>query len=518
MEPQKDRLEEFFKKTFEKLDEQPPGAWDVPSGKVWENVEAVIGGQGSNRRAGYFNKNWLLALVVLLLAVIAWQWWAFRKDVETLEKEVSTHTATIHHLKNDLEKQQAAPVPKAPAQPQPAPGKTEPALQSSVPEKISFNKNTVAQNHDTPLQPRAVPSKPGNTSSNSGAGATSPPATDGHTFPGQNLAQLPTDATGSLTAGSGNLTEPVASEPGLVREPVLLPMLASGTPFLQTSSSQAVLPLPAASFGLSVPPVKTGKDMHAGVYFSPTYSYRSVHHKMKNVSTPYEKTESPKMSYVAGASVGIDLADHWRLWSGLNYQLFHQESRHTVGMRYTAVGAVTEQDGDVVNSYQANLQTSYGEAEVEVRIANDAQSNLPNLNEGRIFPVRFKAALELQHLGIPLLAEYHFGSKRLGFSLKGGLVGSLLVDKSVEIKQVQLLHDRLRLRRTDVVSDRFLRNIKSATLDLQLSAGVRIGLSERLSLAFEPTFRSNLTPVFGSEKLETRMYSLAVHAGVYYRF
>lgn len=253
-------------------------------------------------------------------------------------------------------------------------------------------------------------------------------------------------------------------------------------------------------------------------HFSPAYAWRSLRYKITDETTPFEKTESPELSYVAGLLAGMDVSKRWRIYSGVSYQRFHQASKHTIGLRYTTDQAVTDQHGDLVNTYQADLQTSFGEAEVAFRVANDAASSEPDLNEGRIFPVRFLAEEGLDHFGIPVLVEYRMGSDRLNIVLKGGVVGNFLVGKSIRITDVRTMHPRLISRKTDVAGTRFLRNINSFTLDAQVSAGVHLGLSDRLSLTLEPTLRSNLTPVFENERLETRMFFLALNTGLSVRW
>jgi hypothetical protein len=516
MESNKDKLEEFFRRTLDGMDDRPSGnGWDMPSGKVWEGIVAGINKGESARKPG-FVKYGLMALVVLLLSAMAYQWWTFDEKVEDLTGQVLQHVATIEQLQEDLDEKEGGGAEERSGGILPTGETTTGSLAAaksltnqkneataaawafkaagtnvSLPEPISEAAKGVANgNHrdavppgtaDASAQNAAVPANP----SEQHLGA----------------AQMKTGVPGAQIARSAT-----------VQLPLKVPALKAISPlsiFIKNSGSPAI-PLTTVN---ELPALEGGR-ITLDAYFSPAYFWRSIRHKTTDVSTPYEKTESPAMSYTAGVLAGVDVSKRLRLYSGISYQRFSQASKHTIGLRYTTDQAVTGQNGDLVSTYQTNLQTSFGDAEVELRVASDASSSEPDLNEGRIFPVRFMAEERLVHLGIPVLLEYRVGGKRLSFALKGGVVGSFLVGKEMRITDVHMMNPRLVSRQVDIPGAKFLKNINSFTLDAQLSAGVHAGLSKRLSLTLEPALRSNITPIFENERLETRLFSLALNTGL----
>ncbi len=521
MKPNKDKLEEFFRSTLDGLDDQPAGnGWDMPSGKVWQGIEASMK-DGSRKPA--FLKYGLLALLVMLLLVIAYQRRAYVEKVEDLTQMVHQQVATIEELEKDLnENEKNHPVK---------------AISDLL---VKDNKGGILSNSESTAGNRA--NLKNKAHRNIATDHTSTPFTS--TL--ERASPMESISEASTTTGNGNqLIEPSSSaitseqkatlsanQPeqslgaaqiniGIVGTETAIPAMAQlplKWPEFKTVLHQSIFVKRSGSVAISSPSANNtvssdGPKITLNGYFSPAYFGRNVRQKTTDVSTPYDKTESSELSFAAGFLAGVDLTNSWRLYSGISYQRYSQASNHTIGLRYSTDQAITDQNGDLVTTYNTDLQTSFGDAEVELRVANRSSSNEPDINEGHIFPVSFTAEERMQHLGIPLLLEYRFGHKWLEFSLKGGIVGNFLISKEMHITGVRMMHPRLMSREVDIPATRLLRNINDFTLDAQLSAGAHVSLSKRLSLTLEPTFRSNISPIFENARLETRMYSLALNTG-----
>ncbi|TAK34916.1 MAG: hypothetical protein EPO28_15430 [Saprospiraceae bacterium] len=524
MESHNDKLEEFFRRTLDGQNGQPSGnGWDMPSGKVWQGIETGMNTNG--RRKPGFVKYGLMALVLLLVSTIAYQWWTFDEKVENLTEQVHQHVATIEQLEKDLNEKETNRPEKAASD-----GIVKEDSGGKLPTGATTTGGMIA-GKSLANQKREAAS-PAFTFKAAGANAylpnRNPEATTSAAGGNQRGAVSPgtADASAQNTAISANSSEKrlgaAQMETGVAdakmaetsTAQLLLkwPELKTDSPlsiFIKNSGTPSILLTSATN-----PPSPQKLHTTLNAYFSPAYSWRSIRHKMTDESTPYEKTESPELSYTAGVLAGVNVSSRWHLYSGISYQRFSQTSEHTIGLRYTTSQAITDPNGNIVSTYQTNLQTSFGDAEVELRVANNSSSNEPDINEGHIFPVRFTAEERLEHLGIPVLLEYRVGGKQLALSLKGGVVGSFLVGKEMRITGVRAMHPRLISREVDIPATKFLRNINDFTLDTQLSAGVHAGLSKRLSLVLEPTFRINITPIFENARLETRMFSLALNTGI----
>jgi len=521
MEPNKDKLEEFFRRTLDGLDDRPAGnGWDMPSGKVWQGIEARM---KDGRQKPAFLKYGLLALVVVLLFVIAYQWWAYVGKVEDLTQQVHQQVATIEELEKDLNENEMNRPAKAASD----------LLVKDNNRGISPNSESTAGNGAN-LKNRATrkigtdhASTPFTTNLESASPRESISKASTATGKGNQLIEPASSAITSeqkatvpvnqpeQRLGAAQMKPDVANTdmeaPATVQLPLKWPELETVSPrFNSINNSATAAILLASAHNLPSP---RGPHFTLNAYFSPAYSWHSVRYKTTDESTPYEKTESPELSYTAGVLGGVDVSKRWRIYSGISYQRYSQASNHTIGLRYSTDQAITDQNGDLVTTYNTDLQTSFGDAEVELRVANSSSSNEPDINEGHIFPVRFMAEERMQHLGIPMLLEYRFGHKWLAFSLKGGIVGNFLISKEMHIISVRMMHPRLMSREVDIPATRVLRNINDFTLDVQLSAGAHVSLSKRLSLTLEPTFRSNISPIFENTRLETRMFSLALNTG-----
>jgi|GEM_PF-5231938 len=552
----KDKLEEYFRKSLAGLGETPSTeAWDVPSDKVWENIESSIPTVGLSPREAAINKlRWFLALIALLLLFISYQLYTYHKKLDAIASQVRENTAVVEALQRERNAEEAAAT-KLGFRKKKGEANAMPLVEDV--EKISAEKLNSAgtgEGFDGTVNRRKkkagiVPQLsvqgmlndfPEKNSIQKNVASDRRHSEVANSFKPQNQPVIAGFGKNKGKSNSKNWNNQATKVLGEGMTPNAIAENPNGKDFQnlshlnQIAPSAAMAPLELKTIFLvpNKPPLgnrsipdygisaEKKENIHPerlslGVYFSPAYSYRSLTSKVSGATQSFDEEASGKLSYNLGIQLGYDLTRRWTLLSGLNYHNLNQTSLHRIGLRYTRVGGSIE-GGNFVNTYDAELKTSLGDAKVEIRIADGT----PNaaIPEGRPIPILLRARQHLEYLGIPLLAEFRLWGNKFAFTIKGGFVGNFLVQRGLEITAVTPLSDRLIHRRTDIKSERILRQLKDFTLDVQLGVGLYFGLFKNVQLFFEPTYQRNLRPVFENQRFKTNTFTWAINSGLRFHF
>jgi len=257
-----------------------------------------------------------------------------------------------------------------------------------------------------------------------------------------------------------------------------------------------------------------------GAYFSPTYSYRQI--KNINQSTgghhyPFISEEKPSFSYTAGITAMYGLSKRIGIVSGLNFLHIHLQSRDMIELKYSEIGATMSHHGMhgqiFTNDYQFSVNTSYGDSEVELRLANEIFNDGNDLMEGDKFDVEIETASKIDNLGIPLLLEWLlFKNKKFSGSLQSGLIVNLDLRKDFDINLVKLPKSRMSHQQTIIVDP--VKNIYSLSLDYQIGLEMDYRLMNNVYLIFEPVYRRKLNAYYENQNLSSHPYNLSLFTGI----
>ena len=474
---EKDRLDQFFQAKLSGQDEGvAPNGWDLPSDRVWQGIEASL----SNHKrplAGWW-RFLLPALLALLALLFAMFWFASQRQVKQLEKTIAAQR---------MEMQQIA-------------AKNNPDRAGNI---------AMQEEATTPPEQPAAASQ---------TSTTAPPATPAATPPG--IAQTKTATPAQRSAHKGaTMVEPEKPAPATAE--AFLPRRTLG--ILQPIPTQwppLYMPaLPALTTNRWEGQTTEDQSLSGGwlpleFSFSPVLSDRLITYKGKDIDTKFERTETSGFSWTASMLTGVHLGKNIHLLSGLDYFSYSQESTHLMAMRYTLQNAVTDLNGRRINTYTTDLPTSFGDATIEIRVADDGAANNPDLSEGRLFPVELVAGTKIRQLGVPLLLQYQGGQGTVQWLARAGLIGNWVIDGDFTLERIRVVHPGMQAQSYQITGARLSRRLKDFTLDFQLSAGAQLKLNDRLRLNLLPTFRTNVSPIFNSKKLSTNIYSWALNVGL----
>lgn len=486
---EKDRLDQFFKAT---LSSQDAGAsaegWDLPSGRVWEGIEATL---SDRKRPVAWWRTLLLVLLALMALIFAGLWLASQRQVKELEKTVAQHRQEIQEII-------AAN-----------------AVNTSNPSEAVQDNNQKVEQHKAVSGANRTKmaiggrSESSDESRNKIAASTKSENLSLHTETPDLQGSIVVEEHQEVDLETGTPPAAFPSEV-LLLNPLPIP---NKWPLLKTDVTFALSPTLGGT-PTDDAQKAAAKLLPLEISFSPVLSRRLLTYKGKDIDTKFERTETAGFSWTASVLTGVRLSEKLRLLTGLDYFGYSQESTHLMAMRYTLQNVVTDMAGNRISTYTTDLPTSFGDASIEIRVADDGAVNNPDLSEGRLFPVEVTAGTNIRQLGVPLLVEYQTGHGPVQWITRGGLIGNWIMDGEFELQRARVMHPRLQTRSFRLTGDKLTRRLNDFTLDVQLSSGALLNLSDRLKLSLLPSFRTNLSPIFNSSKLKTNIYSWSMNVGL----
>jgi hypothetical protein len=182
-------------------------------------------------------------------------------------------------------------------------------------------------------------------------------------------------------------------------------------------------------------------------------------------------------------------------------------------VRFTRFGERLNDRGNVENTLNLNLNTSYGDLDADVIIERSPTSTI---EEHRFINLDLEARQSMKVLQIPVSLKYHFPVGPLTGSVHGGVSGNILMQDHFESSVIRSTHsDVLGVR----IADR--RNI-SGTRKLALGYQVGIGIEKALnchwSIVIEPTLSGYLQPVYQNDAVSVYPTQVDLHVGVQYQW
>lgn len=255
-----------------------------------------------------------------------------------------------------------------------------------------------------------------------------------------------------------------------------------------------------------------GQSWFVEVGAAPVATTRWLRYRTSDVATRFERSEQATLSWMAHALVGVQLDGHWSVSGGVEWFGYTQHSTHLLAMRYTRQNGQTDSEGRLLNTYHTDLPTSFGDASVELRLASESKP-APDLDEGRLFPVQFSATLQMQQWALPLMVQYRSDGDGLRWVARAGLLANGILEKSLRIEAVRVMHPRIEARSVRLVNDGFQRRLADFSLDAAAGVGVQWEVGPGLSLQVLPSVRTNLTRLTDSPRLRTHLFAWSLQLG-----
>lgn len=243
-----------------------------------------------------------------------------------------------------------------------------------------------------------------------------------------------------------------------------------------------------------------------GGQFSPVYTFRNITQSgSKRFKEFYNNLEDALLAFSGGVNIQFTPRNRLSIHSGIYYSRMGQRVNEIL---FYPNGSVANQEGVYI------IKNSTGEIEStlpDVTFA-DKKTNrvfpiitpkqLPNIK-----PINADIVQNFEYLEIPLIFKYKLIDKKMDFQVLGGFSTNFLMGNKAF---VWLDDEKISIgRTTDIYTFNF-----SSTFGMSFE----YGLSKKLSLNLEPTFKYYLNSVNKRTLLLTHPYSIGIFSGLSYDF
>lgn len=524
----KDNLEEFFRKSFEEQKNQPPEeGWDLPSDGIWDGISGGIPVQGTTIPFYQNWKYWAIATAALF-TIVSYQFWTYQQGFTQLSEQLEIQNEAFKNLTNELENEREKVA----------------VLEEKIESLNSNNNSEETKETGTQNTGNQIFKSKNNTNKKSiNSLSTNPQNTESITA---NPVQKSTKSNTSNSQKDSNLEKSNSELSTFEKADDKTNLEGENSELKPTPKARIfadnISRIPLSQFSLNIenelgfaidiqskidqweafqnltPPTKSESKWGVSVYASQLFAKRNVLGKMPNFNRPLGEKDLPKSSYNLGMNVNYHLDKKWALFSGFNYQSLDLNADHPIAFKYTEQGAFTDDNGLKTKDYEIDVESSFADLELEMRVSNDVKNDGRDYKEGNPIFAKVESNQHIQNIGLPVGVMRKFAFGKWSFNLKMAAIPTFLISDDLQIKGIRFPDQRLRVKSARFKSNKYRSNLQDVTLDGQLALALHYEIAPNLQLGIEPTFRKNLTPFFENPRVKSEISSFALQAGVTYNF
>jgi hypothetical protein len=256
------------------------------------------------------------------------------------------------------------------------------------------------------------------------------------------------------------------------------------------------------------------KDWFLFVYGMANYTHRRIVVQAEGseaIPNQLDQAENGLITPGAGLQLSRELSPSLRLNIGVEYNQWIHEGSYGIEVQFEDVSIETNTltelaefnfGGNIESSFGSN---SYNSSTAENPLGEDFATASPNLEP---LAIQLETRRRISYLAIPITLEYVFNAYPFRFTAGGGISVNHIIrsDFSFEVEP-----DAPGFEVGEVEA------VEGTYLAFQAGFGVEYGISERMSLRLNPSYRGWMTPIFENEEIRTLPFGVAIIGGVVYR-
>ncbi len=389
-----------FKDAFENFEVQPKG-------DIWAGVKKELD-EGNSKRKRFF---WLFfsgtsAIVIIgLLTSLLF--------IEKSKNKISTFA-------------QATPVQKISAL-------TSAAVIQEVPGLTGILKNKV-KSHSTPTSTVIQDEK---TSISEQFAQNNEPEKENASDAKQNVVPAENSEQPVQASTPGELTAAVIFSNSTAT--IAIPLITVKNPAISTQNDSLKIVFPQPVY-----PAKTDQEKKhwtIGLLFSPEYlnpKFSSSNEFYQTQAAVFNSSKSPMFSYSNGFSVGYAFNSHFSISSGLLYERLAVRSNSVLitedssATSKNTLSTYSLSNSSTNSSLPSPPNGTFGPAIV-------ANTNVSSLylqttpSNLKVYQVNYESQLVMEYIKIPLLAQYRYQWKKIGFAFELGLENNILLNSTTKV-------------------------------------------------------------------------------------
>lgn len=259
-------------------------------------------------------------------------------------------------------------------------------------------------------------------------------------------------------------------------------------------------------YDLNTPKKELDAKWAVGAQFAPVVSYRDISINYENQQGNYindnesqlNNSEDALHSYAGGIDVNYHVSKRWSIQSGLYFSRIGQVNNDALNFK--------QEDGQYqlfsINTSTGSVNIAFEKVPNDVRKVNPPKDTLESIDIGNV-----KIIQNFDLFEIPVMIKYNVLNKRFGINLSGGLSPAYLVSNNTYLEVENTKHD---IGSSD--------NLNPMIFNTTFALGLNYGITKKLTINFEPTFKYSLSPINSNSEFYYHPYSFSWYTGIRYSF
>ena len=243
-----------------------------------------------------------------------------------------------------------------------------------------------------------------------------------------------------------------------------------------------------------------------GAQFAPVISYRDITSNDGDIPTnaftrnesQHNNAEDVLLSYAGGVDVNYHVSKRWSIQSGLYFSRIGQENNDALNFKQNE----SQYQLYSINTSTGNISVTFEKVPEKIRGGDFTKDTLDPINIGNV-----KIVQNFDLFEIPVMVKYKVLNKRFGISLSGGLSPAYLVESHTYLETENNKHD---IGNSE--------NLNPMIVNTTLALGLNYGITKKLTINFEPTFKYSLNPINKNSGFDYHPYYFSWYTGIRYNF
>ena len=216
----------------------------------------------------------------------------------------------------------------------------------------------------------------------------------------------------------------------------------------------------------------------------------------------YGQFESNAFSWTAGIDAGYDIANRWRLRTGLHYSKLAKWYDNDVEVLFY------EEDDEVYGEETLEVLTAFG-----VHVLDMEDLPLPNeVDDEAMYDYHLLIKEQLHYLSIPLEVSYTIFRGKINWYATGGMQVNVSMKEQAEVNV-----DVPALGFNETLLYNSIEGLKQTYMAYKVGMGIECPISKKLSLTFEPNFKGSINSIHNHSPLPTQVQSFGFKTGLTFR-
>ena len=243
-----------------------------------------------------------------------------------------------------------------------------------------------------------------------------------------------------------------------------------------------------------------------GAQFAPVISYRDISISYENQQgniinddeSQFNNAEDALLSYAGGIDFNYHVSKRWSIQSGLYFSRIGQVNNDALNFKQGNNQYLLYS----INTSTGNISITFEKVPDDVRKIDSSKDTLESVDIGNV-----KIIQNFDLFEIPVMVKYKVLNKRFGINLSGGLSPAYVIKNNTYLEVESNKHD---IGSSD--------NLNPMIVNTVFALGFNYGITQKLSINFEPTFKYSLSPINKNSQFDYHPYYFSWYTGIRYNF